>query len=306
MTSHDHLWMHFSRLAAYKDTPPPVIVRGEGAYIWDAQGKRYLDGLAGLFVVQVGHGRQELADAMAKQAGELAYFPIWTYAHPSAIALAERLATLAPGDLNRVFFTAGGSEAVESAWKLARSYFRKVGKPGKHKVISRQIAYHGTTMGALSITGIPALKQDFEPLVPSQRRHERPLRIGRGSECLARHERATGIGLPWPLAHQARIGDRILPLVVAVAVVVIAKAVMADGELRHLPFAIRLFRIVGHVGLLAMDAQRQCEPMGPRCLCASPRTECSQAHRPSLSPVPMAAARVKVERVYGRILPRFE
>ncbi|GAA0936266.1 aspartate aminotransferase family protein [Virgisporangium aurantiacum] len=167
MSAHDHLWMHFSRLAAYKDTPPPVIVRGEGAYIWDAHGKRYLDGLAGLFVVQVGHGRQELADAMAKQAGELAYFPIWSYAHPSAIALAERLATLAPGDLNRVFFTAGGSEAVESAWKLARSYYRKVGKPGKHKVISRQIAYHGTTMGALSITGIPALKQDFEPLVPS-------------------------------------------------------------------------------------------------------------------------------------------
>ena len=167
MSAHDHLWMHFSRLAAYKDAPPPVIVRGEGAYIWDAHGKRYLDGLAGLFVVQVGHGRQELADAMAKQAGELAYFPIWSYAHPSAIALAERLATLAPGDLNRVFFTAGGSEAVESAWKLARSYYRKVGKPGKHKVISRQIAYHGTTMGALSITGIPALKQDFEPLVPS-------------------------------------------------------------------------------------------------------------------------------------------
>jgi adenosylmethionine-8-amino-7-oxononanoate aminotransferase len=167
MSAHDHLWMHFSRLAAYKDAPPPVIVRGEGAYIWDAQGKRYLDGLAGLFVVQVGHGRQELADAMAKQAGELAYFPIWSYAHPSAIALAERLATLAPGDLNRVFFTAGGSEAVESAWKLARSYYRKVGKAGKHKVISRQIAYHGTTMGALSITGIPALKQDFEPLVPS-------------------------------------------------------------------------------------------------------------------------------------------
>jgi adenosylmethionine-8-amino-7-oxononanoate aminotransferase len=167
MTAHKHLWMHFSRLAAYADTPPPVIVRGEGAYIWDAAGKRYLDGLAGLFVVQVGHGRQELADAMAKQANELAYFPIWSYAHPSALALAERLAELAPGDLNRVFFTAGGSEAVESAWKLARSYFRKLGRPNKHKVISRQIAYHGTTMGALSITGIPALKQDFEPLVPS-------------------------------------------------------------------------------------------------------------------------------------------
>ena len=167
MNAHDHLWMHFSRLSNYKDAAPPVIVRGDGAYVWDADGKRYLDGLAGLFVVQVGHGRHELADAMAKQAGELAYFPIWSYAHPSAIALAERLANLAPGDLNRVFFTAGGSEAVESAWKLARAYFRKTGRPLKHKVISRQVAYHGTTMGALSITGIPALKQDFEPLIPS-------------------------------------------------------------------------------------------------------------------------------------------
>jgi adenosylmethionine-8-amino-7-oxononanoate aminotransferase len=167
MKSHEHLWMHFSRLANYKDAAPPTIVRGDGAYVWDSNGKRYLDGLAGLFVVQVGHGRQELADAMSKQASELAYFPIWSYAHPSAIALAERLANLAPGDLNRVFFTGGGSEAVESAWKLARSYFRKVGKPLKHKVISRQVAYHGTTMGALSITGIPDLKKDFEPLIPS-------------------------------------------------------------------------------------------------------------------------------------------
>jgi adenosylmethionine-8-amino-7-oxononanoate aminotransferase len=108
-----------------------------------------------------------LADAAAKQAAELAYFPIWSYAHPKAIELAERLATLAPGDLSRVFLTTGGSEAVESAWKLARAYFRKMGKPLKHKVISRQIAYHGTSMGALSITGIPALKQDFEPLIPS-------------------------------------------------------------------------------------------------------------------------------------------
>jgi adenosylmethionine-8-amino-7-oxononanoate aminotransferase len=165
--AHEHLWLHFSRLANYKDTAPPTIVRGDGAYVWDSNGKRYLDGLAGLFVVQVGHGRQELADAMSKQASELAYFPIWSYAHPAAMALAERLANLAPGDINRVFFTGGGSEAVESAWKLARSYFRKTGKPMKHKVISRQVAYHGTTMGALSITGIPDLKKDFEPLIPS-------------------------------------------------------------------------------------------------------------------------------------------
>ncbi|MDG4763898.1 aspartate aminotransferase family protein [Solwaraspora sp. WMMD406] len=162
----DHLWMHFTRMSSYRDAPVPTIVRGEGAYIWDSEGRRYLDGLAGLFVVNAGHGRTELAEAAAKQASELAYFPIWSYAHPTAIELAERIAALAPGDLNRVFFTTGGSEAVESAWKLARAYFKRVGKPMKHKVVSRHIAYHGTTMGALSITGLPGIKADFEPLVP--------------------------------------------------------------------------------------------------------------------------------------------
>jgi adenosylmethionine-8-amino-7-oxononanoate aminotransferase len=162
-----HLWMHFTRLSAYQDAEVPVIVRGEGPYVYDSNGKRYLDGLSGLFVVQVGHGRQELADAAAKQASQLAYFPIWSYAHPRAIELAERLAGLAPSGLNQVFFTTGGSEAVESAWKLARSYFKRVGKPGKTKALSRAIAYHGTSMGALSITGLPVLKQDFEPLVPT-------------------------------------------------------------------------------------------------------------------------------------------
>jgi adenosylmethionine-8-amino-7-oxononanoate aminotransferase len=163
----DHLWMHFTRHSTYEDGGHvPVIVRGEGAYIWDDQGRRYLDGLAGLFVVQVGHGRQELADAAAMQARELAFFPLWSYAHPRAIELAERLAHYAPGDLNRVFFTTGGGEAVESAWKLAKQYWKLVGRPGKHKVISRAVAYHGTPQGALSITGIPAAKEMFEPLVP--------------------------------------------------------------------------------------------------------------------------------------------
>jgi adenosylmethionine-8-amino-7-oxononanoate aminotransferase len=160
-----HLWMHFSRMGAYKDHEIPVIVRGEGAYVWDQHGKKYLDGLAGLFTSQLGHGRTELAEAGAKQASTLAYFPLWTYAHPRAIELADRLAGYAPGDLNRVFFTSGGSEAVESAWKLARQYFRLTGQPQRTKVISRNIAYHGTTMGALSITGIPDLKTPFEPLV---------------------------------------------------------------------------------------------------------------------------------------------
>jgi adenosylmethionine-8-amino-7-oxononanoate aminotransferase len=165
-SARDHLWMHFTRLSAYQDNPVPVIVRGNGPYVWDANGKRYLDGLAGLFVVQVGHGRTELAEAAGKQAAELAYFPLWSYAHPAAVELAERIAELAPGDLNRVFFTTGGGEAVETAWKLARQYFALTGRPGKYKVISRAIAYHGTTMGALAITGIPAAKAPFEPGVP--------------------------------------------------------------------------------------------------------------------------------------------
>ncbi|MFP5358893.1 MAG: aspartate aminotransferase family protein [Actinomycetes bacterium] len=163
----DHLWMHFTQHSRYAEADVPIIVRGEGAYIWDAEGRRYLDGLAGLFVNQLGHGRADLAEAAAAQARELAFHPLWSYAHPRAIELAERLAHHAPGSLNRVFFTSGGGEAVESAWKLAKNYFKLVGKPMKHKVISRAVAYHGTPHGALSITGLPSLKQQFEPLVPS-------------------------------------------------------------------------------------------------------------------------------------------
>ncbi|GAA3727064.1 aspartate aminotransferase family protein [Gordonia hankookensis] len=159
-----HLWGHFARHG--DGITPPVITRGEGMRIYDDRGRSYLDGLAGLFVVQAGHGRVELAEAAAKQAKELAFFPIWSYATPPAIELAERLAANAPGDLNRVFFTTGGGEAVESAWKLAKQYFKLTGKPMKHKVISRAVAYHGTPQGALAITGVPALKQMFEPLTP--------------------------------------------------------------------------------------------------------------------------------------------
>ncbi len=163
----DHLWLHFSRHSVYEEGEMPIIVRGEGAYIWDAEGRRYLDGLAGLFVNQLGHGRTDLAEAAAAQASTLAFHPLWSYAHPTAIELAEKLASYAPGDLNRVFFTTGGGEAVESAWKLAKHYFKLTGQPTKHKVISRSIAYHGTPQGALSITGIPEMKAPFEPLVPS-------------------------------------------------------------------------------------------------------------------------------------------
>ncbi len=163
----DHLWLHFTRHGSYEHGDVPVMVRGEGAYLFDSAGKRYLDGLAGLFVSQLGHGRTELAEAAAAQAQQLAFMPLWSYAHPTAIELAAKVASYTPGDLNRVFFTSGGGEAVESAWKLAKNYFKLTGKPMKHKVISRTIAYHGTSQGALSITGLPLLKQQFEPLVPS-------------------------------------------------------------------------------------------------------------------------------------------
>ncbi len=161
----DHLWGHFSRLTPGVDGVA-VIERGDGCYVWDDRGRRLIDGLAGLFTVQVGHGRTELAQAAAKQAEQLAYFPLWTYAHPMAIELAARLADLAPGNLNRVFFTTGGGEAVESAWKLAKQYFKTIGQPERYKVISRDLAYHGTTMGALSITGLESIRTPFAPLVP--------------------------------------------------------------------------------------------------------------------------------------------
>ncbi|MGW8484387.1 aspartate aminotransferase family protein [Microbacterium sp. NPDC055903] len=163
----DHLWMHFARQSVMTEGPGvPIIVKGEGHRIWDSRGKDYIDGLSGLFVVNAGHGRRRLAEAAAKQAEELAFFPIWSYAHPAAIELADRIADLAPGDLNHVFFSTGGGEAVETAFKLAKHYFKLRGKPTKHKVISRFVAYHGTPQGALAITGLPGMKSMFEPVTP--------------------------------------------------------------------------------------------------------------------------------------------
>ena len=163
----DHLWMHFARQSVMEDGHGvPIIVKGQGHHIWDSKGKRYFDGLSGLFVVNAGHGRKRLAEVAAKQAEELAFFPIWSYAHPNAIELADRLAGYAPGDLNRVFFSTGGGEAVETAFKLAKYYWKLQGRPTKHKVISRAVAYHGTPQGALAITGIPAMKEMFEPITP--------------------------------------------------------------------------------------------------------------------------------------------
>jgi hypothetical protein len=163
----DHLWLHFTRHAPYQDNDMTIIERGEGHYLWDTRGRKVFDGLSGLFAVNAGHGRQELADAAAKQMMQLDFFPLWSYAHPKAIELAERLLSYAPKELTRIFYTTGGGEANETAWKLAKQYFKLTGKPLKTKVISRQTAYHGTSHGALSITGISSMKAMFEPLVPS-------------------------------------------------------------------------------------------------------------------------------------------
>jgi adenosylmethionine-8-amino-7-oxononanoate aminotransferase len=198
----EHLWMHFTRMGGYETADVPIIVRGDGCYLEDSNGKRYLDALAGLFSVNVGYSfGEEIGQAALEQMRELPFYTNWSYAHPRAIELAAEVASLAPGDLNRVFFCSGGSEAVESAWKLARQYYLARGEkhiaglvtpggragaqepevvhdaivaaarpmPRKYKAIARHIAYHGTTMGALSINGIPAIRTPFEPLIPEVR-----------------------------------------------------------------------------------------------------------------------------------------
>jgi adenosylmethionine-8-amino-7-oxononanoate aminotransferase len=186
----DHLWLHFTRMSSYQDGEIPIIVRGDGCYLEDSNGKRYLDALAGLFAVNIGYGfGEEIGEAAAAQLRELPFYTNWSYAHPRAIELAAEVASLAPGDLNRVFFVSGGSEAVESAWKLARQYYSARGEQHRAKAaermmagerieyhvptdqrrwkaVARRIAYHGTTMGALSINGIASLRAPFEPLVP--------------------------------------------------------------------------------------------------------------------------------------------
>jgi adenosylmethionine-8-amino-7-oxononanoate aminotransferase len=197
----DHLWLHFTRMGGYLDAEVPIIVRGDGCHLEDANGKRYLDALAGLFSVNLGYGfGEEMGQAALEQMRELPFYTNWSYAHPRAIELASEVTALAPGDLNRAFFVSGGSEAVESAWKLARQYFlarggkrieadetrhdERVGAPlpRKYKAIARQVAYHGTTLGALSINGIAALRMPFEPLVPEVRHVKNTNRYHRPSE----------------------------------------------------------------------------------------------------------------------------
>ena len=161
-----HLVPHFTRASAWQSPDLPVIVRGEGCYVYDDQGRRFLDGLSGLFCVNIGHGRSDIAAAAAKQMETLAYATNWSAAHPASIEAASLIAGLAPGDLDAVFFVSSGSEAVESAIKFARQYHRTQGQPGRTKIISREMSYHGTTMGALSVTGLPSYREPFEPLLP--------------------------------------------------------------------------------------------------------------------------------------------
>ena len=161
-----HLRLHFTGVGDLDPDELQIIVRGEGCYLEDEPGRRYLDALAGLFCVNAGYSHgAEMGEAAASQMRELPFYTNWSYAHPRAIELAAEVASVAPGDLNRVFFVSGGSEAVESAWKLARQYHSARGER-RWKAIARRVAYHGTTMGALSINGCTELRTPFEPLVP--------------------------------------------------------------------------------------------------------------------------------------------
>lgn len=165
----DHLWMHFTRQSMQPEGRLPIITGAKGHHLIDSRGRKLFDGLSGLFTTNAGHGRERLAEVAKKQIEQLDFFPIWSFSHPTAIELADRLADLAPGDLNKVFFASGGGEANETAFKVAKQFWKLQGKPMKTKVISRFSSYHGTPQGALSITGLQAMKAPFEPLLPSFR-----------------------------------------------------------------------------------------------------------------------------------------
>lgn len=165
---HDgNLWLHFTRTSDWITPEPNVAVldRGEGCYVWDVNGKRYLDALSALFCAQLGYGRQDLVDAARVQFERLPFATNWGWAHQPAIDLAGAIATRFPGDLDHVFFVNSGSEAVEAAMKLAMQYHRMRGEE-RWKFISRNYAYHGTTLGALGLTGLAGLRKPFEPLRP--------------------------------------------------------------------------------------------------------------------------------------------
>jgi adenosylmethionine-8-amino-7-oxononanoate aminotransferase len=162
-----HLLHPLSNLRSLRDNGPLVMVRGEDVFLWDSDGKRYIDAFAGLWNVNVGHGRTELADAAAAQIHEVAFVPnFFGLASPPPIELASRLAALFPGSLNHFQFTSGGAESNETALKIARYYWWLQGKSDKVTILSRRMAYHGIAMGALAATGIPTYHEGFGPTVP--------------------------------------------------------------------------------------------------------------------------------------------
>jgi 4-aminobutyrate--pyruvate transaminase len=162
-----HLLHPVSNLRVVREEGPLVLARGEGVYLWDTDGKRYIDGFAGLWNVNLGHGRHELAVAAAEQIDEVAFVPtFFGLASPPAIELAAKLAELFPGPLNHMHFTSGGGESNETALKIARYYWYLKGQPDKIKIISRKMGYHGIAMGSLAATGIPAYHEGFGPGVP--------------------------------------------------------------------------------------------------------------------------------------------
>lgn len=178
-----HLWLHFTQMAGYDPARHPIMERGENIYLYDTDGNRYMDFLSGLFTVQIGYSHgEEIGTAMLEQAMELPYYTNWTYSHPRAIELAQKLAEITPASIDRAFFVSGGSEGVEGAIKLAREYHNANGEPMRRKVIARRIAYHGTTYGALSLTGITGIRTPFEPLM-SGVRHVSPTNPYRCSHC---------------------------------------------------------------------------------------------------------------------------
>lgn len=177
----EHLLMHFTGSATYQEKPPVIMTKAEGCWIEDEKGKRYLDGLAGLFCVQIGYSHgEEIGEAVKKQMTVLPFYTNWGVAHPPAVELATKVAELAPDGLERVFFTSGGGESNEAAIKLIRQYHQARGEGTRMKFLARRVSYHGTSYAALSINGMTNFRKTFEPLmhgarhVSNTKRYKRP------------------------------------------------------------------------------------------------------------------------------------
>jgi adenosylmethionine-8-amino-7-oxononanoate aminotransferase len=186
----DNVWLHFFQMGHLSSTGarPSVLVRGEGSRVWDQDGNQYIDALAGLFCVNAGYGRREIAEAVAAQLNEIAYVAPFSFPSLPLIQLAGRLAAISPmGPKTRSFFVTGGAEAVEAALKIAKAFQRKRGFHDRHKVVARRVAYHGTSMGALSVNGVTSLRNGFGPLVPGARHAPLPHRY-RCNYCAQQNE----------------------------------------------------------------------------------------------------------------------